>query len=292
MASRAFDEAFLRKLEYLAVVARRAFGGGLRAERRSKKVGAGIEFADHRDYAAGDNLRYVDWAIYARLERLLLRLYEEEEDLHVYLLVDCSASMGASGKLAHAAQLAAALAYVGLANLDRVSVIPFSSEAPRGLRPTRGRGGVLPILRFLEGLEARGTTSLVEAAETFVRRTARPGLAILISDFYDLDGYAAALDLLRYRRHEPTAIHVWSAAEADPRLLGDVELVDLETGTAHEVTIDEQLLADYRAAHERLTAGVLRHCATRGIAYVRADVAVPFDETVLHLFRRAGLLAQ
>jgi uncharacterized protein (DUF58 family) len=287
----AFDEAFLRKLEYLAVVARRAFGGGLRAERRSRKVGAGIEFADHRDYAAGDDLRYVDWAIYARLERLLLRLFEEEEDLHVYLLVDTSASMAASGKLAHATRIAAALAYVGLANLDRVSVLPFAGEAPRGLRPTRGRGGVLPILRFLEGLEPRGVTSLVEAAEGFVRRTTRPGLAILISDFYDREGYAQALDLLRYRRHEPTAIHVWSAEEAEPKLLGDVELVDLETGRAHEVTIDEKLLAAYRQAHASLTEGVQRHCTTRGITYVRADVAVPFDETVLHLFRRAGLLA-
>jgi uncharacterized protein (DUF58 family) len=291
MALRRFDEAFLRKLEYLSIVARRVFGGGLRADRRSRKVGAGIEFADHRAYTAGDDLRYLDWAVYARLERLLLRLFEEEEDLHVYLLVDVSASMGASGKLEHATRIAAALAYVGLSNLDRVSIVPLSSEAPQGLRPTRGRDNILPILRFLESLEPRGTTSLQASVDAFVRRAPRPGLAVLLSDFYDLDGYAAALDLLRYRRHEPTAIHLWSAAEATPSLLGDVELVDLESGDASDLTVDEKLLAEYEAAHRALTEGLERHCATRGVGYVRADVAVPFDETVLHLFRRAGIVA-
>jgi uncharacterized protein (DUF58 family) len=285
------NEAFLRKLEYLAVVARRVFGGGLRADRRSRKVGAGIEFADHRAYTAGDDLRYLDWNVYARLERLLLRLFEEEEDLHVYLLVDTSASMRGDGKLDQALQIAAALAYVGLSNLDRVSVIPLSSDAPQGLRPTRGRSNILPILRFLDGLQARGTTSLVASVEQFVRRAPRSGVAVLISDFYDLDGYTAALDLLRYRRHEPTAIQIWSAAEADPAVLGDVELVDLESGEARELTIDEDLLAGYRQAHHELTHGVERYCATRGVGYVRADVAVPFEDTVLHLFRRAGIVA-
>jgi uncharacterized protein (DUF58 family) len=288
---RRFDEAFLRKLEYLSIVARRVFGGGLRADRRSRKVGAGIEFADHRGYSAGDDLRYVDWNVYARLERLLLRLFEEEEDLHVYLLVDTSASMRASGKLDQALRIAAALAYVGLSNLDRVSVIPLGTDAPAGLRPTRGRGAILPILRFLDGLDAQGATALHASIEQFVRRAPRPGVAILVSDFYDLDGYAPALDLLRYRRYEPTAIQIWSAGEADPAFLGDVELVDLESGEARELTIDEDLLEHYRLAHRQLCAGLERHCAARGVGHVRADVDVPFEDTVLHLFRRAGVVA-
>jgi uncharacterized protein (DUF58 family) len=289
--ARRFDETFLRKLEYLSIVARRVFGGGLRAERRSKKVGAGIEFADHRDYTAGDDLRYVDWSVYARLERLLLRLFEEEEDLHVYILVDTSASMGSSGKLDIASRIAAALAYVGLANLDRVSVIPLANAGAVPTRPTRGRGNVVTLLKLLEGLEAGGTTSLVQSVDKFVRRATRPGLAILVSDFYDLDGYAEALDMLRYRRHEPTAIHVWSRAEAEPDVLGDVELHDVESGEARELTVDENMLASYRAAHAALTQGLERHCATRGVTYVRADVAVPFEDTVLTMFRRAGLVA-
>ncbi len=291
MAARRFDEAFLRKLEYLSIVARRVFGGGLRAERRSRKVGAGIEFADHRDYAPGDDLRYVDWGIYARLERLLVRLYQEEEDLHIYLLVDRSASMGVGDKLEQAARIAAALAYVGLANLDRISLVPFSSGTLPVVRPTRGRGAVLPVLRFLESLEPSGETSLLAAVQAFVQRAPRPGLVVLISDFYDLDGYAAALDLLRFRRHEPTAIQVWSAAEAEPDLLGDVELHDVESGATYEITVDEKMLAAYRTRHRALSEGVAHHCATHGINYVRADVAVPFDETVLQVFRRAGVVA-
>lgn len=288
---RRFDEAFLRKLEYLSIVARRVFGGGLRAEHRSRKVGAGIEFADHRDYAAGDDLRYVDWAVYARLERLLLRLFEEEEDLHVYILLDVSASMATSGKLDQATRIAAALAYVGLANLDRVSIVPLASDVAPSARPSRGRGNILPMLKLLEALEPHGTTSLAASIDAFVRRTPRPGLVVLMSDFYDVDGYAAALDQLRYRRFEPTAIHVWSAKEAEPDLLGDVELHDVESGETRELTIDEDLLAAYRAAHRALTLGLERHCATRGVAYLRADVDVPFEDTVLHLFRRQGLLA-
>lgn len=291
MALRRFDEAFLRKLEYLSIVARRVFAGGLRADRRSKKLGAGIEFADHRAYTAGDDLRYLDWAVYARLERLLLRLFEEEEDLHVYLLIDTSASMAGSDKLEHALKIAASLAYVGLSNLDRVSVVPLSSEAPTGLRPTRGRGAILPILQFMESLEPRGTTALEASVEAFTRRAPKPGVVVLLSDFYDLDGYRPALDLLRYRRHEPTAIHIWSAAEARPDLLGDVELVDLESGAARELTVDEDLLAAYETAHRDLTEGLERHCTARGVGYVRADVEVPFDETVLHLFRKSGLVA-
>ena len=291
MRARRFDEAFLRKLEYLSIVARRVFGGGLRADRRSRKVGAGIEFADHRDYAAGDDLRYVDWSVYARLERLLLRLFEQEEDLHVYVLIDVSASMATAGKLDQATRIAAALAYVGLANLDRVSIVPLASDVVPAARPSRGRNNVVPMLKMLESIEARGTTSLAASIDAFVRRAPRPGLVVLISDFYDSDGYATAIDQLRYRRFEPTAIHVWSAKEAEPDLLGDVELHDVESGETRELTVDEDMLAAYRAAHRALTEGLEHHCATRGVAYVRADVDVPFEDTVLHLFRRQGVLA-
>ena len=88
-----FDERFLKTLEHLHMVSRKVFTGNLRAERRTRKVGSGIEFADHRTYARGDDFRYIDWNLYGRLDRLLLRLFEEEEDLHIYILIDCSDSM-------------------------------------------------------------------------------------------------------------------------------------------------------------------------------------------------------
>src|SRR5262249_11191989 len=154
-AQSAFDQAFLKKLEYLHVVARKVFAGRLRADRRSRKTGAGVEFADHRDYAPGDDLRYLDWSVYGRMDRLLLRLFQEEEDLYVYILIDASTSMkvghgqgqgkpGAAGatKLAYAERVAAALAYVGLANLDRVSLLSFADGLRESMQPARGKGRI------------------------------------------------------------------------------------------------------------------------------------------------------
>src|ERR1700756_4480529 len=139
----AFDESFLKKLEYLYVVSRKVFTGAMRAERRTRKVGAGVEFADHRNYSAGDDLRYLDWSVYGRLDKLLLRVFEEEEDLHIYLLVDASASMGKNGKLDFADRVCGALAYIGLSKLDRVSIVPFGGGgAGERLPPARGKAHI------------------------------------------------------------------------------------------------------------------------------------------------------
>ena len=167
-----FDERFLRKLEYLTVVTKRALMGQVRAERRSRRVGAGIEFADHRDYVAGDDLRSIDWNLYGRMQRLLVRLFEEDEDLSIDVLFDASASMGfgAPPKLDLAMQVGAALAYVGLANLDRVAIAPIADGFGDGLPPARGKAHILPMLRFLDGLEAGGRTSLARAVRAFLAR--------------------------------------------------------------------------------------------------------------------------
>src|SRR5262249_10171018 len=160
-----FDEEFLKKLEYLAIVSRKVFAGKVRAERRSRKVGAGVEFADHRDYAPGDDIRYLDWNLFGRMERLLLRLFEEEEDLHVYLLCDASGSMrtGHPPKLEYASKVAAALAYVTLSNLDRVSIVPFGGDERRDpLPPARGKGRIFKVFQFLREVEAHGSTHLAE----------------------------------------------------------------------------------------------------------------------------------
>jgi uncharacterized protein (DUF58 family) len=135
-----FDDDFQRKLDYLALVSRRLFAGRLRAERRTRKTGSGIEFADHREYSAGDDFRYLDWNVYGRSDRLLLRLFEEEEDLSIYILLDCSRSMlfGEPSKFDHARKLAAAMAYVGLANLDRVAMVAWSTEVDKQLPAARG----------------------------------------------------------------------------------------------------------------------------------------------------------
>jgi uncharacterized protein (DUF58 family) len=187
--SRRFDERFLRRLESLVLTIRRSarMSGLLRANRASKRVGAGLEFADHRDYAAGDDLRYLDWNLYGRLERLALRLFQEEEDLLVEVLVDASASMGVGDppKLDLALQIGAALGYVGLANLDRVALSPLGAEDAPLLPPARGKSSILPILRFLEGVQANGRVGLAAAVRTFLarRRRRRRGRRLVLSDF-------------------------------------------------------------------------------------------------------------
>ncbi|HJZ87142.1 MAG TPA: DUF58 domain-containing protein [Polyangia bacterium] len=288
-----FDEQFLKKLEYLAIVSRKVFAGRVRAERRSRKVGAGIEFADHRDYAPGDDIRYLDWNLYGRLEKLLLRLFEEEEDLHVYLLTDASGSMrtGHPPKLEHAMKLAAALAYVALSNLDRVSIVPFGGEEKRDpLPPARGKGRIFKVFNFLRELEASGRTHLYDAAAELVHRHKRRGLVVLTSDFYDPDGVEGALNVLRHHRFEPIAIHVYDPREARPELKGDLEIVDCETGEARPVTISSKVLAAFAREHERYLADIESFCASRAIPYFRAPTDLAFDELVLQIFRRGGFL--
>jgi uncharacterized protein (DUF58 family) len=261
----------------------------MRAERRTRKTGSGVEFADHRDYTHGDDLRYLDWSAYGRLDKLLLRLFEEEEDLHIYLLVDVSASM--KNKLDYALKVAAALAYVGLAKLDRVSIVPFGGEQRDRLPPTRGKGNIFKMFRFLDAVAASGETKLQQSIESFVHQTKRRGIAVIISDFYDAKGYEEGLNLLRYHRFEPTVLQIWDAAEAKPKLRGDVEIVDVETGELREVTVSEKILTQFAEAHEQWCVQLQAYCSARGIGYFRADTAIAFDELVLRIFRAGGFLS-
>ena len=286
-----FDQSFLTKLEYLYVVARKVFSGRSRAERRTRKTGSGVEFADHREYTAGDDLRYLDWNAYGRLEKLLLRLFEEEEDLHIYILVDASKSMAANGKLDYARAVAAALAYVGLAKLDRVSIVPIGVGNQTRLPASRGKANIFKVFRFLEALDPVFQTDLAASIGAFVHSTKRRGVVVVLSDFYDARGFEEGLNLLRYHRFEPTVLQIWSATEAHPALRGDVEIVDSETGERREVTITERALRRYEAAHRKLTDDLEHWCKGRGVAYFRADTAIPFDELVLRMFRSGGFLA-
>ena len=291
-----FDERFLRKLESLAILTRRSriSFGQIRAERRSRRVGAGIEFADHRDYVPGDDLRYLDWNLYGRMERLLVRLFEEDEDLSIYVLFDASASMGAGTppKLDLAMQVGAALGYVGLANLDRVSLLPLAGHLADGLPLARGKAHILPWLRFLSGIEAKGRTSLTEAMHDFLRRHhgRRRGLVVLISDFYDPAGYRQALDLLRYNHFETVVIQISAPEELRPSLRGDVTIRDVETGEERELTISPGLLEDYRRRHAALLRGLEGYCREHGIPCFPIVSDVPFDEVVLRVFRAGGLI--
>jgi uncharacterized protein (DUF58 family) len=287
-----FGDEFQRKLDYLALVSRRVFAGRMRAERRTKKSGSGVEFADHREYQPGDDFRYLDWNVFQKFDRLLVRLYEEEEDLAIYIIVDASGSMafGDGKKLLYAKRVAAALAYVGLANLDRVSIVSTSDRVMSRMPETRGKSRIFKVFRFLRDLEPSGVTDLGDAMKSFVAQHKRRGIAVLVSDLYDPEGFERGINVLRYNKFDPFVVHVVDPAEAAPRLHGDILVYDCETGDEREVTVTPRVLERFRAMHKEYVAEIAHFCIGHQVSYIPADVNVPFDELILRVFRRGGFL--
>ncbi len=287
-----FDDDFQRKLDYLALVSKRAFAGRMRAERRTKKTGAGVEFADHRDYQPGDDFRYLDWNVYQRFDRLLLRLFEEEEDLAIYFIVDASTSMGFGDaqKFRYAKRVAAALAYVGLANLDRVSIVSTTDKVLSRMPATRGKARIFKVFRFLKELKPDGHTNLEDALKAFVAQNKRRGLVVLASDLYDPHGFERGINVLRYNKFDPFVVHVIDKQEAKPKLAGDVLLYDCETGDEREVTVTAKVLERFENAYGEYLAEIERFCSSKQVPYIQADIAVPFEELILRVFRRGGFL--
>jgi uncharacterized protein (DUF58 family) len=287
-----FDEEFLKKLEYLHLISRKTFTGALRADRRTRKVGGGIEFADHRKYAFGDDFRYIDWNLYGRVDKLLLRLFEEEEDLHIYILLDVSRSMliGEPLKLHYAMRVAAALTYIGLANLDRVGIVPFSDVLGERMPVARGKRRIFKVFEFLRNVGAGGITNLGRCMDTFVHQHKRRGLAVLISDFYDPRGFEEGINELRYNKFEPFVLQVYDEREVNPSFHGDLTLVDCETGETKEVTVSRSMLEQYRKEHALYCDQLSSFCTARAIPYFRTHTAIPFDELILRVFRMGGFL--
>ena len=286
-----FDSDYLQRLEYLSLVSRRAFRGTLLAQRRTKQLGSGIEFAEHRQYTPGDDFRYLDWNVFARHDELLLKRFQEEADLHVYVLLDCSASMdvGRPNKFDVARRVAGALAYIALADLDRVSVVAFASNIIDIFPLTRGKQRILPLLKFLSGLECRAEpTDLRRAMTSFVHRNQRRGLALLVSDLYDAGGFERGTDVLRHRQYEPHVVQLFDKTEADPRLLGDVELQDVETGECRKVTVTERSLRQYRRIFSEFLESIEAYCLKYGLGCTRTSTDMPFDELILRMMRVAG----
>jgi uncharacterized protein (DUF58 family) len=288
-----FDDEFVKKLEYLYLVSKKVFAGRLRAKRKTRIVGSGIEFADYRDYVAGDDLRYLDWSILARTERMLIRLFEEEEDLYIYFLLDVSESMriGDRIKLDYARRLTAALAYIALNNMDRVSLIPFADRVIDRLPPSRGKAQIFKVLRFLERDFDGGLPTDIEASfRAFAAQNKRRGMAVVVSDLYDIDHLEAGINLLRYQKFEPLVCQVYDPDDLAPSMYGDLELVDCETGRRVNLTVTPDVLRRYRRLHERLMERTAEFCRKKDILYFRAPVSVPFDEMVLRVFRAGGFI--
>ena len=286
-----FQDDFLKKLEYLHVVSRREFAGQNRADRRTPKRGRGIEFADHRPYSPGDDYRHIDWKAYRRLNRLLLRLFDEEQDLPIYLILDVSGSMAEAAKFDLARQIAAALCYVGLAHLDRMTILTFAAGLAHESSPGRGKGRIFRVFELLERMSAGGPTDLRASFKQFAARPRRVGLTAIISDFLDPEGGVEGLKILRTLGHDVVAVHIASKTDRDPGALGDVRFVDSETGELLEVEVTPRLAEAYGQAWDAHARELARFCGQYGIGYVRADVERPFEEIVLKAFRQGRFLA-
>jgi uncharacterized protein (DUF58 family) len=286
-----FDDEFLKKLEYLNIISKR-FKGEKRAERRARKHGAGLEFADFRSYVAGDDFRHLDWKAYLRLNRLILKLFEEEEDLPIYFFVDTSRSMedGEPSKLDYARRIAAALCYIGLANLDRVNVVAYADGVQGQLPPQRGKGRIFKIFRFLGEMAPGGATDAKESFKKYCAETRRRGLAVVLSDFFDQHGFEGGLNVLRACGHDIFVVHIASQEEIDPQLNGQLQIVDSESHASREMTVTPSLLAAYRAEFVRHCEAIEAYCSRYQLGYVRTATDFPFEDLILKVFRQGRFL--
>jgi len=292
-----FDETSLRKLEQLTLVADRVRVGVMKGERRSRKRGTSIEFADYRNYTQGDDLRRLDWNVFARLERPFIKLLEEEEDLGVHLLVDSSLSMdwpdedAELNKLNYAVRLAGALAHIGLAAGDQVTVTLLRSTGNERWGPYRGRHNTLRLLQFLENGRASGITDLNIALRNYALQSRRPGLLFVLSDLFSPGGYREGLNALQSRGYEVGLLHVLSPDENDPPVGGDVKLVDIETGADAEITLDASTLDMYRERFQEWQSEISAYCQNRGVHYIPITTNYPWDRLVMQTLRAKGLVS-
>ncbi|HET7875691.1 MAG TPA: DUF58 domain-containing protein [Methylomirabilota bacterium] len=274
---------FLAQLERLSLLSRRTFRGRVRGERKSPRKGSSVEFSDYRPYGVGDDLRYVDWNIYARLDRLYLKLFVDEEDLRLHLLLDASSSMdfGEPSKLEYGTRLAAALGFVGLMSLERVGVGVLRERLAEGWSPTRGRGQAVSLLDFLGRVRPAGATALNEALADYALRAGESGLAVLISDLMDPGGYERGIRALLERRFDIHVIHVLAPDEMNPAFSGDLRLEDSETGETRDLTLDGEALRAYRQRLRDFLERAEQFCRSHEVSYHRVVTDNPVEEFVL-----------
>lgn len=282
----------LSQLEHMELVSRKVFRGRMKGERKSRRKGQSVEFADFRNYVAGDDLRFIDWNLYARLEKLFLKLFLEEEDLHFYALIDTSASMdfGTPTKLRFAKQLAAALGFIGLCRADRVKIEALGASRRHPGPVLRGRHQLWRMVEYLDTIEAGENIPLVEGVKEFCIRNSGRGILVLITDLMDKSGYDQALRFLVAQRMDIYVIHVLSQEELDPDIKGDLRLVDCEDADVAEVTVSRPLLDRYKRTLAAFLEGAKEFCVRRGMAYMLARAETPVETIVAKYLRERGLV--
>lgn len=293
------------RIGHLDVASRRVFAGRLKGERRSKKRGDSVEFADHRAYVVGDDLRRIDWNIFGRLDRLFMKLFLEEEDLSLHIVFDCSASTdcGEPSKYRFMQRVAAALGYIGLVNYNRVTLTAIADQPPPEDAPPRERTGVVSTIRNLRGgrrahdmgawlcgITPGGTSNFTEASRRIALSRTGRGVMIILSDFFYKEGYEDGLRALIGRGYDVAVIQVLSPQEVEPPLGGDLRLKDIEDSDLAEVTISAPLLKRYKANLSAYCDQLRQFCAQRGVAFMTIQSDLAIETLLLDYLRRRGVL--
>ncbi len=283
--------SLLARLERMELVSRKMFRGRMKGERRSKRKGQSVEFADFRNYTPGDDLRFVDWNLYARLDKLFLKLFLEEEDLHVTFLIDASPSMdfGEPSKFFAAKQIAASLAFVGLCRGDRITVVFLGAPQPNS-PALRGRNQLHRMVEFVQSINPVHIGPMVESVEKFCMRNSGRGIVVLLSDLMDKNGYESSLRLLVGQQLDVFVLHLLSPEEMDPSLMGDIKLIDCEDQDETEISVSTMVIHKYKQTLAAFVDQARQFCAKRGITYVLARSDQGAEEIVGHYLRERGLV--
>lgn len=281
----------LARLERMELVSRKVFRGRLKGERRSRRKGQSVEFADFRNYVPGDDLRFVDWNLYARLDKLFLKLFLEEEDLHVYFLVDASPSMdfGEPTKFFAAKQVAASLGFVGMCRGDRVK-IEFLGQVNKTSPLLRGRSQLWRMTDFVQSVQPTEVFNLTDAVKRFCLRNSSRGIVVLLSDLMDKNGYESALRLLVAQQMDVFVLQILSREEMEPELAGDLKLVDCEDEDEAEISVSNAVIKRYKATLAAYVDQARKFCAQRDMTYLLARSDQGADVLVGQYLRERGLV--
>jgi len=293
MPQKLMDAELMKKIERLSIASRKLFSGRMKGKRRSTKRGSSVEFADYRDYQVGDDFRFIDWNIYARLDKLFLKTFVEEENIYIHILLDVSASMifGTPSKLEYGKRIAAVLGYIGLVDLDMVAMTTFAENLTGQLRPVRGKDQIFTLLSFLEEAQPSRETQMDVCFKRYALTVTHPGVAIVISDFLVPPiRHEEGLKALIYRNFDVNVIQVISEEELHPTLSGELKLQDAETGDTKEITITDRMLERYQRRLETFCQSLNQFCTRNNITYLRISTSLPFEDLILRALRRERVL--
>lgn len=285
------DNEFLKQLEKLKIVSRKSSRNPRRGENRSWQSGEGFEFLDFRKYHLGDDLRYVDWSVYGRLDKMFIKLFHAEKGQTAHILLDISQSMnsGIPSKVITAKKIAAALSYICLSNLDKTGLMAFNNQIVKIKPPTRGKKQYLEVLKFLQALNPADQTNVNHSLEEYAAICKNPGIAIIISDFFDPGGCEDGLKALAYRDFDINLIQVMDHEELHWSKTGNLLLNECETGEKKPVFVDKSLLAVYHRKIRDFIAGIESYCSHYGMNYFLCDTQIPFESLLTDYLSKGAL---